>query len=358
VIEGLKKFNDDRTFIKTVSAYTLIVCLILSFLVFPFSHTISLNLFGNLENVNLLRLLPVMILSIAYNLLIRSIYISTGYLAQAGIVMSLSYLFMFVVSLFSTELVDIYLYGSLACVFISVITFKDRKLLFPSFTFGRIKSFEKTAISTSITGVTGFLSFLIVRSICLKELGAENGGFLEASWSLVNYTTLIFLAGLGSYYLPQVSERPEDIEFRKKFFLIINAGALTSLLILCFGKSLIIPLLFSQEFLPTSSLLDLMSVGEYLRCINFFFVFSLIGMTQKKAYIVLDTAANISFVLIALIFPVKDLQTFGFIYVAYQILYLLGSIALNSKYKMIPNKLLGLNLILGLSLWTVYFLFF
>lgn len=355
IIEGIPKSNDKNHFIKNVSGYTFWVCVILSLLVLAFSVPISEGIFGNNDHLNLIRLMPIMIFSIAYTLLMRSIYSAEGKLIPAGLFWSFSYLFMFIVGLFSTELTHLYFYGSIMSFIAALSLFKEKALLIPTFKVERLRNFERTAISTAIAGITGFFSFLTVRAICVNELGADDGGYLETSWSLVNYIVLIFLTSLSAYYLPQISERPKDVEFRKKFFIIINFLSLSSLLFLCLGKEIIIPLLFSKKFLPASGLLIIMSVGEYFKCLNYFFNFSLIGTTNKRAYLILDTSANFLFVIMAFAFHDHRLETFGYIYVAYQAFYLLGSICLNSLYKIIPVPYLAANLAVGLTVWLGYF---
>lgn len=354
VIEGIPKAQDKKGFVQSVSGYTFCICLLLSILVFLFATPITLGLFGNLEQLNLIRLLPVMIFSIAYTLLIRSIYSAQGELVLSGIFWSLSYMFMFFVSFFSTELSDLYLYGSLASACVGIALFKDKSLLIPSIKFKRLISFEQTALATAITGITGFFSFMIVRAICVRELGPNAGGFLESSWSLINYTVLIFLTSVSAYYLPQVSERNDDQDFRKKFFNLLNILSIGSLLILCLGKGILIPLLFSEKFLPASDLLIVMSIGEYFKCLNYFFIFSLIGLAKKRSYIILDSIANLSFVLMAFLLPIKSLEFFGYIYLAYQALYLAGSIYLNQKYKIISHKFFFSHLGLGILIWASY----
>jgi len=355
VIEGIPKTQNVRKFIQAVSGYTFWVCAILSTTTLIFSNQISGLLFNNNENLLLIRLLPFMIFAIAYTLLMRSVYAGKGKLIHSGVLWSFSYFFMFLVSLLSTGLDHLYFYGSVISFIIAIFLFKDRTLLIPKLKFERIITFEKTAISTAITGVTGFFSFLVVRAICLNELGPDDGGLLESSWNLINYTVLIFLTSLSTYYLPQISARPNDVEFRKKFFLLINGSSLTALLILCLGKSLIIPLLFSEKFLPASTLLVLMSVGEYIKCITYFFIFSFIGLSKKKAYLILDTIANFAFIVLAMSLPTKSLESFGHIYIIYQTIYLIGALLLNFKFKVIPMHVLLSNLLLGTIIWITYY---
>lgn len=357
VIEGIPKSLDVKEFTRTISSYTFWICVALSITVLLFSAQITNVLFDSYENMNLVRQLPFMIFSIAYTLLMRSIYAGQGKLINSGIFWSFSYFFMFLISIISTELNHLYLYGSAMSFIIAIILFKDRSLLIPRMRFKRLITFERTAISTAITGLIGFFSFLVVRAICLNRLGPQDGGFLEASWNLVNYTALIFLTSLSNYYLPQISARPNDIEFRKTFFLIISGVSCFALLVLCLAKSFIIPILFSEKFLPSSTLLTIMSIGEYLKCLNYFFIFSLIGISKKRSYLALDTISNIIFIALAFFVPIDGLKTFGFIYLGYQALYLLGSVILNLKFKIIPNKFLISTLMISLLVWGVYFAF-
>ena len=354
VIEGLPKTLDIKKFTQTVSSYTFWTCTVLSIIILFFSAPITHILFGSYENINLIRMIPFMIFTVAYTLLMRSIYAGQGKLIQSGIFWSFSYFFMFLVSLISTQLDNLYFYGSVISFFIAIIFFKDRSLLTPKIKFERNIAFEKTAVSTAITGLTGFFSFLVVRAICINKLGPDAGGLLESSWNLINYCVLVFLTSLSSYYLPQISARPSDIEFRKKFFKIINGFSLTSLIFLCWMKPVIIPLLFSKEFLPAANLVVIMSIGEYLKCLNYFFIFSLIGISRKRPYLLIDSFSNFLFIALTFILPIQELESFGYIYVAYQAFYLICSMLLNYKFKIISINTALINLIIGLSVWSIY----
>jgi PST family polysaccharide transporter len=352
IIKGASEAKDKKQFLRSTSTYVLLVSLILGINVLLLSKQISLTIFSNSEYLSLIRLTPIFILFMAYHGLVKSAYSGEGKIGLSGIITAIPFLTMFITAFFSTDLMTLYLSSSLASFLVALILFKRISYLKPFLRLKRNIHFEKTSFSTVLTGAVGFLSFLLIKAICTHRLGINQTGFLEASWSLVSYVTLIFLTSLSVYYLPKISI-PHGKEFRHHFFMMINTLALISLGILCLASDFFIPFLFTNEFTIMGQLLLFMAIGEYLKCINWFFIFSMIGLSYKKAYIVLDLIANLVFVSIAYLSDVKTVESFGIYYLIFQFLYLIGNVTLNHKFKIIPFGLFVFNLVIGLSIWGV-----
>lgn len=356
IVEGMPKSGNKNHFIKTACSYSFLVALTISIIVLIFQKEICLAIYSDLKNISLIRSIPLFIIPLSFHQLIKSSLNGEGYIGISGIVTALPFVTMFIVALFSRDLFDLYLYSSLISLAVSLMLFK-RPLWFliPKIPFMRLKSFEKTSISTMITGASGFLSFLTVKAICTHKLGIWHTGLLEASWSLVGYSTLVFLTSLSVYYLPKVSADQEQIGFRNHYFSLINFLALGSLMIICLGEEFFIRLLFTPEFAEMYKLLVLMAIGEYLKCLNWVFNFSMIGLSYKKAYLVLDSCANAIFVAAVFFTDLNKLEEIGFCYIIFQTCYLLGNLIINHKFKLVSNRYALGNVCLGILVWAIVF---
>lgn len=350
IIEGVSKATDKKKFLQLASDYVLIISLILSLLILSFSEQLSQAVFSSQKHVTLIRMTPLFILTMAYHNLMKSALSGEGKIGRSGIATSLPFLAMFLIAIISTELIDLYLYSSVGSLLLCLWLYKKVTSLVPTKEFHRLKNFESTSLSTIITGVVGFLSFLVVKAIATHRLGINQTGLLEASWSLVSYTTLVFLTSLGVYYLPKIS-REHDSQFRNKYFIIINGLGVLSLTILYLLNEVFISLLFTKEFMLMNKLLLLMAFGEYLKCLNWFFIFSMIGLSYKKAYVILDVIANIFFVAAVYFSDFSNIDYIGGCYIAFQGLYFIGNLLFNLKLKIIPMGLTILNLAIGIALW-------
>ncbi len=354
IVEGYPKARDRVAFIRIAASYALAVSLSLSALVLLFSEEICVALYSDLENLNLIRSIPLFLVPLSVHQLIKSALSAQGYIGLSGIATALPFFTMFVIALFSRELFDLYFYSGLLSFLLGLVLYRSpvRNLL-PGFPLKRLESFERTTISAVVGGASGFLSFLAVKAVCTHRLGIWNTGLLEGAWSLVGYTTLIYLTSLSVYYLPKVSAEPEQKKFRDHYFTLINGLALASLGFICVFSSFFIHLLFTPEFGAMTKILVWMAIGEYLKCLNWVFIFSMIGLSYKKAYLALDLLANALFMVLLYLSTVSDLRDLGRIYIAFQVCYLLGNIALNFKHGMLRTSSVLANVGVGVFLWAI-----
>ncbi|HXH29885.1 MAG TPA: hypothetical protein VNJ01_03665 [Bacteriovoracaceae bacterium] len=353
IVEGLPKSKNKELFIKTASSYSLLVSVILSLLILIFQEQICLAIYSDLKNLHLIRSLPLFIVPLSILQLVKSSLSGEGFIGRSGVVTALPFVLMFAVAIYSRDLFDLYFYSSVLSFLLSLALFqKPLRSLVPKFPIERIKSLENTSISTMLTGASGFMSFLAVKAICTHKLGIWNTGLLEASWSLVAYTTLVFLTSLSVYYLPKVSADPTQVTFRNHYLTFINGIAAVSLILICLGENFFIKLLFTTEFLEMEKLLTWMALGEYLKCLNWFFIFSMIGLSYKKAYIILDLCANALLVGAVYFTDLSLLEEIGICYISFQTFYLLGNLFLNFRFKLVSTAWVVGNLGFGLLLWS------
>lgn len=354
VVEGYQKAPDKSVFIKTIFNYVFFTTLIISVVVLVAAPLIHKKIFAGKDGtLSILYATPLFIIPLALHQLIKSILNGEGKIGRTGLLTSLPFMLMFLSAFISRDIFHLYLYSSVGSLAVSLWMFrKELKNFRPSFPFKRIVSFERTSWTAMITGAMGFFCFLAVKAICTQRIGIYNTGFLEASWSLVNYTTLVFLTSLSVYYLPKISG-PHPENFKNHFFTLINLLGILSLVILHLADDFIIGLLFTDEFIGMEYLLFGMAIGEYLKCLNWFFIFTMLGTSHKKQYIVVDTIANLLFVGIIYFKTFRAVEMIGVAYIAFQVFYLLVNIALNFRYRFIKLKYLFLNLALGIAVWAL-----
>lgn len=358
IIESFSKAKDKEHFTSNTFKYVLGITFLLGLTILSLSYPITLGLFDTSENWDLIALAPLIFIGMAYHGFFRFILTAKQHLITSSILQASPFVFMFFYYFLTKNLFNFFFLAYLSSALLAFIFWKitsPQKFLIIK-EGSRIRDFEKTSIATIITGAVGFLSPLIVKSISVRYLGLAMTGIIEAEYSLVSYLTLAIIAGLGTFYLGMVSTNPHDQVFRERIFifLIPFTTAILSILV-CFDQ-FFISLLFGQVFLRFSPSLDIFALGEMLRCINWFLIFSMIGLGYRKSYIVSDLISNAVYILasglIVSIWPLK--VSIEYSYLLFQAIYLMLNLRFCLKVKVVQSKLaIGLTALSIVSMTTV-----
>lgn len=360
IIESYSKAIDKDHFTTNSFKYFQITAFVLSLVIVIFSKPISYALFNDTESSQLILFSPLVFLGLTNYSFFRFVLSAKKYLLSSGLLQALPFVVMIAVFSFSKSLNIIFMFAYLVSAFIAFIVWRsfsiEKIILFSN--IQRLYEFEKTSFATIITGAVGFFCPLIVKSMSMHFLGLENTGVLEAEFSLVSYFTLAIISGLGTFYLGVVSEKPKDLLFREKIFGMLVPTTALGLSVVIYFQEIFLSVLFGKEILRLTPDLAIFGLAEMLRCINWFFIFSMIGLSFRKSYIILDTISNLSYILFSLIFvfyfPNKTSIECG--YLTFQAIYLILNLIFCFKLKVIHSKLsVGLTLFsISLILATIY----
>jgi antigen flippase len=117
----------------------------------------------------------------------------------------------------------------------------------------------------------------VVRSYLASHFTLSAVAFFGAAWSLSNRLPLLVYQTFSTYVVPRISSFGEDwTKIRKEQNHALRLGFLATapaLALLIAMQSVVIPLLFSEKFLPMQTMLRTMLIGELLSV--FFWVMSL-----------------------------------------------------------------------------------
>ena len=353
IIESFSKAKDKQHFTSNTFKYFQFVTFALSIPLILFAKPISSLLFNESESSDLILYSPLVFLTLSNYSFFRFIITAKRHLLSAGLLQALPFAFMlfffFIFKDYSRLFITSYLLSAIVGYFAWRRLSSEDLRIFS--TFERLTEFEKTSLATIITGSVGFLSPLIVKSLSAHYLGLELTGVLEAEFSLISYLTLAMISGLGTFYLGQVSERPTDIHFREKTYLFLvpmTALALTTLIIF---QSFFVGLLFGTEILQYRPNLSIFAIGELFRCANWFFIFSMIGLSHRRKYIKLDVISNIMYIITSLILvsSTRSIESLRLSYLIFQLIYLILNLRFCLKAKIISAKIAFTCLVISLA---------
>lgn len=343
IIESFSKSENKEYFLSNVYKYVLASTALMSIVVVVFSKQIAIGLYDDTTQYNLILVTPLIFIGIAHYSFFKFILSAKQHLLTSSFLQGLPFLLMFLFFYLNPTISTYFLLSYAACSVIGFFFFNywsQEKISF-SKKFQREIGFEKSSIVTVGTGTVGFLALLLVKSISVHYLGIKETGILEAEFSLMNYMTLAIIAGLSTFYLSAVSQDQNDINFREKIYIFLIPLTCICISVLIYYDHFFLGLLFGKDLLTYSPSLSIFGLAEMFRCINWFFIFTMIALSHRKKYILYDFISNVLYVLASLCmviyFPNRMSIEMG--YLVFQFAYFIFITLFCFKTKVINPKL-------------------
>ncbi len=166
-------------------------------------------------------------------------------------------------------------------------------------------------VSSAITWIT----VLYVRSILIKECGAEVNGFYQVAFALVGYFSPFFTNGFWGYLLPKLSAGKSasslnaEINKAARFILIFLVPLLALLFLL---KSQLVITIFSKKFLPALEIFPLYLLGSLFFMISYMLGVTFLARKKLNVYFSIGILQNLAY---ALLFTIL-VRKMGFLAIA------------------------------------------
>jgi PST family polysaccharide transporter len=152
-----------------------------------------------------------------------------------------------------------------------------------------------------VTSAVTWLSMLYVRSLLIRNLGAEANGFFQVIFALVGAYAPFFTNGVWGYLFPRLSAVEKASEFSFEVneglrFIILFVTPAIAVLFLC-GKMLVLAI-FSGEFLAGLEIFPLYLLGSLFYMIAYIFSSALLAQKELKPYLALVILQNALYIYI------------------------------------------------------------
>lgn len=356
LIDIVAKLKNNSKAYAITFPYHLVITLVLASICFLFSNQLSHIIFND-TNHTLLMMITVPILMMTCFLYYFRLFFSglkmiglvslfqvlpvIGMLATLIICYQMEIqhkLFgLYIVSYFITSIVVVYFVN------------KRLKINYLNLSWKRNHLFEKTSVATLISEFSSFGTILAVKSLVTHQLGISSTGYLESVWLLCWYVPLVFSSALSAYYVPRISVEKDINSVAQKLFGTLITLVLMAFIVLIFLQEFVIKLLYGQQFLEALSILPIMILAEYLRMANIFFQYTLVVISHKKFFILIEVISNLLFLILAytLIFNLKNLMAVAMSYLIYQVFISACYLTYIRSKKIIKTKNIFLFLVIG-----------
>lgn len=133
------------------------------------------------------------------------------------------------------------------------------------------------------------LVYLIIRKIIIAKVGIDNAGYWEAMTRISSYYLLFISSIVSLYYLPKLAMAKSKTETRSVFFNFykyIFPIFIIGTIIVFLMKSILIKLIFTHSFLPTTDLFFWQLLGDIFKVFSMILGFNLIAQKRTFAFII------------------------------------------------------------------------
>lgn len=135
------------------------------------------------------------------------------------------------------------------------------------------------------------LVMIIIRNYLIAEVGMKSAGYWTAMTRVSDYYLMFFNSLMALYILPRFSEIRTKKEFRKEvfsFYKTIVPGLLALLLIIYLSRSLLVNLLFTEDFRPVESLFSYQILGDIARVLSMVIAYQFLAKKMFAHFIILE----------------------------------------------------------------------
>ncbi|WP_288364832.1 O-antigen translocase [uncultured Acinetobacter sp.] len=304
--------NKQRDIWKTAGSIVLIFSLSFSLLIFIFQKQLSTYIFHTDIYQTVFVWFAVFLTFFTFNALFLAILNGKKEVLRLVIANIIGSIFsLAVTSLLAIKynlygaLVALSIYQSLAFLVTLFLCYKSEWFKF-TYLFGKIdktvaKKFASFALMALVSAICVPLSQIIIRIYLTQEYGVTYAGYWEAMIRLSAAYLMLVTTTLGVYYLPRLSELSGIKEIKAevytgyKFIFPLSVLGGVSIYLL---RDWIIPLLFSETFLPMRDLFLWQMIGDSLKIGSWILAYLMLSKAMTKLFVITEIVFALIFLLL------------------------------------------------------------
>lgn len=160
---------------------------------------------------------------------------------------------------------------------------------FHQFDFQIIKNLSSYSLMALVSSVLGPLVFLAIRKNVIEIVGLEQAGFWETITRISTYYMLFVTTILSVYFLPKLAVAKNNLETKKvfwSFYQTILPVFIVGLVIVYFLRFFIVNLLFTNAFLPVTTLFFWQLAGDVLKVASLILGYQFFAKKLTVAFII------------------------------------------------------------------------
>ena len=132
---------------------------------------------------------------------------------------------------------------------------------------------------------------IIIRNYLITEIGMKEAGYWEAINRVSDYYLMFINSLMALYILPRFAELKSQKEFRKEvfnFYKTIMPVFAVVLLVIYLSRSLLITVVFTEEFRPVEDLFGYQILGDFMRVLSLVIAYQFLAKKMFAHFIILE----------------------------------------------------------------------
>jgi len=162
---------------------------------------------------------------------------------------------------------------------------------FSYFDFKIIKNLTHYFIMAIVSGIFSSVVFLAIRKNIIATIGIKEAGYWEAITRISSNYLLFVSTILTLYFLPKLVIAKNNIETKKVFwsyYKSIFPFFIIGVIILYYSRFLIVKILFTDEFLPVTTIFFWQLFGDLLKMASWILAYQFFAKKMTLAFIISD----------------------------------------------------------------------
>jgi len=139
-----------------------------------------------------------------------------------------------------------------------------------------------------VSGVAGSVVFIAIRKNIIANIGIQQAGYWEAICRLSSFYLVFVSSILTLYFLPKLAVAKNNKQTKKvfwSFYKTIFPIFILALIVIYFSRIIIVKLLFTNEFLPVTSLFFWQLLGDVLKVASLILGYQFFAKKMTFAFI-------------------------------------------------------------------------
>lgn len=179
---------------------------------------------------------------------------------------------------------------------ITIVGIAFRRNLMPSIkitqvSFSVLNRLSSYMIMALVSAIAIPIVMIIIRNYLIDEIGIKAAGYWTAMTRVSDYYLMFFNSLMALYILPRFSEINSKGEFRKEvfsFYKTIMPVFLVLLLIIYLSRSLLINLLFTEDFRPVEDLFGYQILGDIARVLSMVIAYQFLAKKMFAHFVIME----------------------------------------------------------------------
>lgn len=179
---------------------------------------------------------------------------------------------------------------------ISIVGIAFRKSFMSSINITSIKlsvlrNLSPFMIMALVSSIALPIVYIIIRNYLIAEIGIKEAGYWTAVTRVSNYYLMFINSLMALYILPRFSEINTHEEFRKEVFsfykTVLPVFAIL-LGIIYLSRSLLVNVLFTEEFRPIEDLFGYQILGDFIRVMSMVIAYQFLAKKMFSHFIIIE----------------------------------------------------------------------